>query len=143
MFQMLTLKVIQAKKKSIKVCKMKLRKSKYVDSYNSLYEKLRSEEKINEEFMFMLSNITFEELIGLKLESMIRILSCRFNGLPLIDSIENIVESALVNIAYSYCTTKRDSSYLLGITPERFEKLIKKHNSEDYFKKERNRIAGK
>ena len=39
-----------------------------VNEYYSIINKLKSQEKITDEFEIMISSLTFEELIGLRLE---------------------------------------------------------------------------
>ena len=61
------------------------------NKYYSLSRKLRRESKSNDQFEVMLSQLTLEEVIGLKLELASKVLGGKLFGLPVWSSMHSIV----------------------------------------------------
>ena len=101
--------------------------------YYSLSNKLQKEEKINEDFEFMLSQLTLEEVIGLKLESACKLVDGKLYGIPLWKSLKSVVNDAILKYAYSASKTKSDASRFLGINLSQYNYLIKKYQTKSYF----------
>ena len=99
----------------------------------SISKKLRKERKSNEEFEIMLSNLTLEEVIALKLELATKSISQRMYGFPIWHSLHNIVQDAVFKYAYSATRTKSEAMRFLGLQENRFHKLQKKYGIDDYF----------
>lgn len=99
----------------------------------SIINKLRKERRVNENFMNVLSSLSLEELIALKLEQSSRMLGGKLYNFPLWKAMPEICRSALLKYAYSACKTKKDMSRLLGIDRSNLYKFLKKHKTESYF----------
>jgi hypothetical protein len=80
--------------------------------YYSLSKKLRRENKSNDEFEVMISQLTLEELIGLKLELASKVLDGRLFGLPVWNSMHSIVQDAMLKWVYSASRTKGEAMRL-------------------------------
>ena len=99
----------------------------------SLIKKLRLENRSNDEFEIMISQLTLEELIGLKLELASKVLDGRLFGLPVWSSMHSIVQDAMLKWVYSASRTKAEAVRYLGINQSDFKELIKKYKVDDYF----------
>ena len=103
------------------------------NTYYSLSKKLRQEEKINNDFEAMLSNLTLEEVIGLKMELSSKPVNNRLYGLPIWFNLTDIVRDAIFKYAYSATRTQVEAMRFLGLRPDKFQKLKKKYNPISYF----------
>jgi len=94
----------------------------------SLSQKLRNEGKSNEAFEIMLSALTLEELIGLKLESASRLTNGKLYGFNLWANVVDITKEALYNAVVSITNTNKAACRVLGISEQTFGSLKKKYN---------------
>ena len=111
----------------------KKREYKGVLTNYSLLNKLRKENKTTNEFEIMLSNLSLEELIGMKLELASNSAGGYLYGLPLWKSIPEITREACFNYAISACRTKKEAARLLGITVVYLRKLYERYDTDNYF----------
>ena len=105
---------------------------------NELYSfsrTLRSDGRSNDEFESRLSNLSLEEIIGLKLELSSKELNGKLYGFPVWHSMPDIIKDAVLKYALSATKTKGDAARFLGLSPENFYRLCKRYDSEDYFLK--------
>ena len=103
------------------------------NKYYSLSKKLRLENKSNDEFEVMLSQLTLEEVIGLKLELASKVLGGRLYGLPIWSSMHAIVQDAVLKWVLSASRTKKEAVRYLGINQSEFKDLVKKYKVDNYF----------
>ena len=101
--------------------------------YDSLSKKLRREKKSNDQFEVMLSQLTLEEVIGLKLELASKVLGGRLYGLPIWSSMHTIVQDAVLKWVLSASRTKKEAVRYLGINQSEFKDLVKKYKVDNYF----------
>ena len=101
--------------------------------YYSLDNKLRKENKINEDFMLILDRLTLEEIIGLKLESACKVVDGKLYGMPLWKSLKSIVNDAILMYAHSASKTKSDAARFLGINLSQYNYLLKRYQTKSYF----------
>jgi len=94
----------------------------------SLSHKLRKKGKSNEVFETMLSVLTLEEIIGLKLECASRLTNGKLYGFNLWSNIVNITKEALYNAVISVVRTNKEASRILGINDQTFRSLKRKYN---------------
>jgi hypothetical protein len=104
--------------------------------YYSIANKLKSEGKINEQFEVMLSVLTLEEIIGLRLELAAKTVNYKLYGLNIWHSIQDIVRDGVLKYAFSAARTKGEMASFLGIDKSVLKKLLKKYNITNYFSKE-------
>jgi transcriptional regulator of acetoin/glycerol metabolism len=106
--------------------------SKQYKNY-SLINKLKRERRINEDFMNVLSSLTLEEVIGLKLEQASRLLGGKLFNFPIYKAMPEICRAALLKFAISVSETKKEAARVLGIDRADYYKIVKKHGTETYF----------
>jgi len=111
----------------------KKRKLQGKNKYYSLSKKLRREQRSNDDFEVMLSQLTLEEVIGLKLELASKTIGGRLFGLPVWHSLHSIVQDAVLKYAFSASRTQAEAMRFLGLQKSDFRRLVKKHNIDNYF----------
>ncbi|HHZ95134.1 MAG TPA: hypothetical protein EYN67_06155 [Flavobacteriales bacterium] len=114
---------------------MKSRKSDTQGFCNDLSfsHKLRNQERSNEAFEVMLSALTMEELIGLKLECSSRLTNGRLYGFNLWSNIVDITKEALYNAVISITSTNREATRVLGVTEQTFNTLKRKYKIREEY----------
>ena len=114
---------------------MKPRKSSSQGFCNdlSLSDKLRSQEKSNEAFEVMLSALTLEEIIGLKLECSSRLTDGKMYGFNLWSKVVDITKEALYNAVISVAKTNKEATRILGINEQTFKALKKKYKIREEY----------
>jgi len=105
----------------------KKNKIKPVKLGESIILKLRNQKRSNEELEIMISGLSLEELIWLKLELSAKIFANnKFYGFPLYHSFPKIAKDALVNFAVFATSSKREAARFLGINQAYLEEILKK-----------------
>ena len=99
----------------------------------SFSRKLRKEEKSNEAFEIMLSALTLEEIIGLKLECSSRLTNGKLYGFNLWSNIVDITKEAVYNAVISMAKTNKEASKILGINAQTFKALKKKYKIREEY----------
>ena len=94
---------------------------------------MKRNRRINENFMNVLSTLTLEEVIALKLETSIKNINNKLYNFPLWAAMPNITRDALLRYAMSACQSKRDMARFLGIPINKFNDIIKKYKTEELF----------
>ena len=111
------------------------RYSKSDQEYYSIANKLKNEGKITDDFQTMLSSLTLEDIISLRLEVAAKSIGGKLYGLKIWESIPNITKEAVLRYAYSASRTKSEAASFLGLNRSDFRKLLKKYNITNYFTK--------
>tara|TARA_R100001082_G_C4363084_1_gene160359 strand:- start:1364 stop:1696 length:333 start_codon:yes stop_codon:yes gene_type:complete len=96
---------------------------------------MRREKKINENFMNILSSLSLEELIALKLELSVQNINNKLYNFPLWHAMPNITRDALLRYAMSACQSKRDMARFLGIPINKFNDILKRYGTEKIYNK--------
>jgi hypothetical protein len=104
----------------------KLKEYKGKNYHYSLREKLKREKRITDEFESVLSSLTLEEIIGLKLELASSYINNRLYGIPIWSSTYYVCREACLKYALSACRSMKDAASLLGINESDFRKEIKR-----------------
>lgn len=99
----------------------------------SMSNKLKKERRSNDEFEIMLSNLTLEEVVALKLELSTKPVSNRLYGIPIWSSLQNIIQDAVFKYAFSATRTQAEAMRFLGLKEQSFHILRKKFGLDDYF----------
>ncbi len=99
----------------------------------SMSNKLKKERRSNDEFEIMLSSLTLEEVIALKLELSTKPVSNRMYGFPIWSSLHTIVQDAVFKYAFSATRTQAEAMRFLGLKEQSFHILRKKFGLDDYF----------
>ena len=106
--------------------KKKLREYKGRNNDYSLRKKLKKEKKITDGFEIMLSTLTLEEIIGLRLELASLYINNKLYNFPIYKSIKYITKEACLRFALSATRTYGDAASFLGINESDLRKEIKK-----------------
>jgi len=93
----------------------------------SISKELRKENKINNEFEAMISHLTMEEIIALKLELATRAVGGKFYGNYLFKVMPYIAKEAVVRYALSATDTKRAATMFLGVTRKEFNRIYRRY----------------
>jgi hypothetical protein len=104
--------------------------------YYSIVNKLKTQNKIDERFEIMLSSLTLEEIIGLRLELAAETVNYKLYGLNIWSSVQDIVRDGILKYVYSAARTKGEMASFLGIDKKSLNRLLKKYNITNYFSKE-------
>ena len=107
--------------------KKKLREYKGRNESYSLRNKLKKNKKITDDFEVMLSSLTLEELIGLKLELSSSYINNKLYNFPIYKSIKYIIKDACIRFALSSTRTFKDAASLLGINERQLHTEMKKY----------------
>ncbi len=99
----------------------------------SLSHKLRREGKSSEQFEIMLSSLTLEELIGLKIECASRLSNGKLYGFNLWSNIVDITKEALYNAVISAAKTNKEATRILGISDDTLRALKRKYKIREEY----------
>ena len=99
----------------------------------SMSNKLKKERRSNDEFEIMLSSLTLEEVIALKLELSTKPVSNRMYGFPIWNSLHTIVQDAVFKYAFSATRTQAEAMRFLGLKEQSFHIFRKRFGLDDYF----------
>jgi len=94
---------------------------------------MRRERRINDEFLNLLSSLSIEEIIALKLETSARLTKHKLYNFPLWKAMPSICRDAVLRFVLSACESKRDGARMLGIDIREFNSLLRKYNTEKLF----------
>jgi len=115
--------------------KKRSRFKKKDQTFYSISNKLKKEKRITEEFEIMLSSLSLEEIIGLRLELASKSVNYNLFGLNIWKSIPDIVREATLKYTYSAARTKKEMASFLGIDISTLKRLLKRYSVENYFNK--------
>lgn len=112
--------------------------SKKVNKFKnySFISLMRKKRKINDEFLNVLSSLSLEEIISLKLELAVQLTRHKLYNFPLWKALPSICRDAILRYTLSACESKRDGARMLGIDIREFDKLLKRYNTEKLFNNE-------
>ena len=94
---------------------------------------MKKERKVNDEFLSVLSTLSIEEIIALKLETAARLTKHKFYNFPLWKAMPSICKDAVLRFVLSACQSKRDGARMLGFDIREFNSLLKRYNTEKLF----------
>ena len=99
----------------------------------SVSNRLKKENKITDEFEMMLSSLTLEEVVALRLELASKTVGYMMYGLPLWGSLHNITKDAVLRYVLSASRSRKEAARVLGIDRIKLHKLYKKFDLYNYF----------
>ena len=106
--------------------------------YYSILNKLKKENKINKEFESIISNLSLEDIIAIKLELSTQPVKNRLYGLPIWENLARITQEAVLKYAVSATKTQGEAMRFLGLRHAHFNKLMKKYQIHSFFNEEEN-----
>ena len=102
----------------------------------SVIIKLRDAGKVNDELLSLISGLSLEDLIAVKLELACNHVNNRLYGFSIWSQSNRITKEAILKFAISTTKSKMDAARFLGITYLDLKKILKKFQIDDYFNKE-------
>lgn len=111
-----------------------MQKSKY--RAFSMSKRLREQNKSNEYFELMLSNLTIEDILALKLELSYKAAGLPIYGIQLLKVLPQICRTAVINYAIAVSRSRLDVLHFLGIQKS---ELLKHAKNEKLFESEENK----
>ena len=96
----------------------------------SIINKLKDQNKLNDQMLAYLNNLTLEDLIAVKLELSTNLLNHRLYGLDIWNKMPNITKEAILKFSLSVTKNKTDAARFLGITQQNFRRALKNYNIE-------------
>ena len=99
----------------------------------SVSRKLRKDGKSSEEFEAILSALTMEEIIALRLELAARLSKGKLYGIFLWKKLPDVIKEAVIKAALSITSTKKDAYRLLGLSEKGFKEINTRYNTDNYF----------
>lgn len=107
--------------------------------YNwSLINKFREERKTTPEFELMLSSLSLEDIIALKLELAFRAVGNGLYGLPIIKTLPYICREAALKAAVSMSKSLWEAARMLDVDYDYFKRLCKRYEVKSYFSEKEN-----
>ena len=98
----------------------------------SVSKRLRNENRSNDLFEIMLSSLTIEEIISLKMELISRTIGSNIYGIPLWRCMNFIVKDAMLKYALAVTRSKKLAAQFLGLDLVDFHKEFHLHNLKEY-----------
>jgi hypothetical protein len=108
---------------------------------NLVLKRLREKNRVNEKLEVLISELSLEDLITLKLEISSKGLNNKLFGLPFWRNIDFIVKDSLIKFAVNRTNSIREAGALLGIRPSLVKTFIYKYGlSDDFSEKEQEEV---
>lgn len=104
--------------------------------YYSISNRLKSENKIDDKFEIMLSSLTLEEIIGLRLELAAKVVNFKLYGVNIWSNLPHTVQEGVLKYVYSASRTKGEMASFLGMNLSTLKRLLKKYDIASYFEKQ-------
>ena len=105
------------------------------NEWHSISAKLRSEKKSSDEFEVMVSKLTLEELISLKLEVSARAINNKLYGFDIWKKMPQITRQAVLRYAHTGTRSLSEMATFLGISREALKDALHKYDPMGYLKK--------
>jgi len=95
--------------------------------------KLEEQGLINNQLLILISSISLEDLIALKLEIACNEVNEKLLGFDIWRNLKPIVQESVLKFAISTRKSKKDAARFLGLNYLDFKKLLSKYHVEEYF----------
>ena len=99
----------------------------------STITKLKDLNRLNNQTLICINNLSLEELIAVKLEISSKNLNNRLYGFDIWRRTSHIVRDAILKFSLSAAKTKKDAARFLGITYGEYMKHLKDYETRNYF----------
>ena len=110
------------------------KQAKSTTKHKSVINYLINENKINDSLLVLISSLTLEDLIAIKLELSAKMINNRLYGLDIWRKSGYIIKESLLKFAISTTKSQKDAARFLGLTYVEFKRLLKVYEVDDYFK---------
>lgn len=112
---------------------MKNDKSHGINKDFSISKKLKKKGFYRDDFEFFLAQISFEDLIALKMEISAKELNGFMYGFPISFSVRNLVNDSILKFALSATKSKKQAAAFLGMDYDALNLRLKKFKTKDFF----------
>ena len=96
----------------------------------SIINKLKDQNKLNDQILACINSLTIEDLIAVKLELSTNLLNHRLYGFDIWNKMPAITKEAVLKFSLSVSKNKTDAARFLGITQQNFRRALKSYNIE-------------
>ena len=96
----------------------------------SIINNLKEQNKLNDQLLICINNLSLEDLIAVKLELSTNLLNHRLYGLDIWNKMPKITKEAVLKFSLSVTKNKTDAARFLGITQQNFRRALKNYNIE-------------
>ena len=96
----------------------------------SIINNLKDQNKLNDQLLICINNLSLEDLIAVKLELSTNLLNHRLYGLDIWNKMPKITKEAVLKFSLSVTKNKTDAARFLGITQQNFRRALKIYNIE-------------
>ena len=103
----------------------------------SVRRKLRKEQRINNNFENILSSLSLEEIIALKLELSTPIVKGKLYGTNIYNTLNAVCRDALIKWVLSVSPSKRAAADFLGVEYSLLKELNRSHKYFEYFEEQK------
>ena len=100
----------------------------------SLSRKLKKQNKINNEFEAILSHLSLEEIIALKIELAARACGGKYYGNYLLKATKHIADEAIIKYALAACQTKTSAARFFGVNVKHLRAIMKFYRTEEHLR---------
>jgi hypothetical protein len=90
----------------------------------SLSKKLKKQNKINNEFEAILSHLSLEEIVALKVELAAKACGGKFYGNYLLKATKYIADEAILKYALAACQTRVSAARFLGVSLQHLKAIM-------------------
>jgi hypothetical protein len=90
----------------------------------SKIDELKKLNKIDDQFVFQVENLTLEDLISIKLETTLRNINFKFFNFPLWHSMHKIVAEAMINSIITVAKNNTEASRTINNTVHIYQNLV-------------------
>ena len=103
--------------------------------YKSIINKLKDNNKVNDQVLVLINNLSLEDIIALKFELSSKMLKNRMYGFDIWRNSRYLIQEAILKFAISATKSKKDAARFLGLEYLTFAKLAKKYDIQEFFDK--------
>ena len=94
----------------------------------SIINKLKDQNKLNDQVLTCINNLSLEDVIAVKLELSTNLLNHRLYGFDIWNRMASITKEAVLKFSLSVTKNKTDAARFLGITQQNFRRALKNYN---------------
>ena len=98
-----------------------------------ILKELTSSSKINKELLDLVSILSLEDLISLKLDLVSKSLNGKLYGFPIWKNVDQIIRDSLIKYAVANTNSIREAAALLNVRPTQIKTFIYKYGLKDDF----------
>ncbi len=98
-------------------------------NYSKISE-LKKMNKIDDQFVFYIESLSLEDLISIKVESIMKNLNFKFFNFPLWKSFHTITSEALITAVFGVASNNSEAARILGIDLKQYKNYLSRFGYE-------------